>query len=65
MYETKSEPFKKILAIALCFVVVIAVLNGIAFAPNQKESVEEVSEPIKVARTFSLPPPSNAARCNP
>lgn len=65
MYETKSEPFKKILAIALCFVVVIAVLNGIAFAPNQKESVEEVSEPIKVARTFSLPPPQTPPAATP
>jgi len=54
MYETKSEPFKKILAIALCFIAVFAVLSGIAFAPNQKEPVEEVPETIKVACTFSL-----------
>ncbi len=56
MYETKSEPFKKILAAVLCFIVACVVLSGVTFAPNQGEPVEEVSKPIKVARTFSPPP---------
>lgn len=56
MYETESEPFKKILAIALCFIVAFALLSGIAIAPNQEEVVEEVLEPIEAPCTFPLPP---------
>lgn len=66
MYETESEPFKKILAIALCSIVVFALLSGIAFVPNQEEAAAEVSELIKAPRTFSpLPQTPPAATPEP